>query len=64
MKAVLVAGTVLGTYALLTADDVADVVLGAGILVGPALVVGFYLWFGWKALRTARAERKADLRPS
>jgi hypothetical protein len=51
MKVTLVGGIALGTYALLTADDVVEVVLGAGILVGPAVVVSFYVWFAWNALR-------------
>jgi hypothetical protein len=63
MGIVLVAGTALGTYALVTADDVVELVLGVGILVGPAVIVGFYVWFGRKALGAARAERKGRLRP-
>jgi hypothetical protein len=63
MKATLAAGTVLGTYVVLTANDVVELVLGLGMFVGPTVIVGFYVWFAWKALRIAGAERKAGLRP-
>jgi hypothetical protein len=63
MKAVLVLGTVLGTYAVVTANEVVELVLGIGILVGPAVTIGFYVWFAWKALGATRAERKAGWRP-
>jgi hypothetical protein len=58
MNLILAGGTVLGIYALFTADDVVELVLGVGILVGPALIVGFRVWLYWKAFRILRAERK------
>ena len=55
MNLILFGGTVLGLFALLTADDVVERVLGIGILIGPAIIVGFYVWMYWKMLRTVRA---------
>jgi hypothetical protein len=35
-----------------------EVVLGFGILLGPAVIVGFYVWLYLKAFQTLRADRK------
>lgn len=56
MNMILFGGTVLGLFALLTADEVVELVLGIGILIGPAIVLGFYVWMYLKMLRTVRAE--------
>jgi hypothetical protein len=58
MKLILVGGTLLGAYVLLTADDAVELVLGFGILLGPATIVGSHAWLYWKALRKLRAEQK------
>lgn len=58
MNLILYAGTALGTFALLTADDTVELVLGIGILVGPAVIAGFHVWLYWKLLRAVRAERR------
>jgi hypothetical protein len=58
MTLMLVGGAVLGTYVLITADDAVEVVLGSGILLGPAVIVGFYVWLYLKAFQTLRADRK------